>query len=279
MHKLEIKERNIEVYAPENWEEMTQAQFLKVLELILALEEKLINLTDFKLQVALVLFGIYKTKKLKASFSEKEEIYANLFILSELFDYILETKKGKKGKPTVQLNFTSYNQFLPTINKFVGPKNGLTNLSWNQFTKAVTFYQKYIKTKDEKHLTALIAALYLPEDSTFEETDINDRIADFESLPPNVKFAVFLFFRNNLMFIQNANININGEEINLGILFQKDKKKAKSDGLGLVGLQMAVAESGIFGAMEEVGKQNIYDIYAYLYKNKFAYLETLKNTK
>ena len=72
---------------------------------------------------------------------------------------------------------------------------------------------------------------------------------------------------------------MNGEKISLAILFESDKKKSKSDGLGLVGLQMSVAESGVFGNMKDVGKEKIFNIYAYLYKNKHAYLEWKREQK
>lgn len=55
---------------------------------------------------------------------------------------------------------------------------------------------------------------------------------------------------------------MNGELVDLSILFKDDKKKSKADGLGLLGLQMGVAESDVIGEMEHVGQQGIYDIYA-----------------
>lgn len=281
MHTLEIprkKGKSDEIEFPSNWEEMTEKQFLKVMELVVLFENGEIDYNDFKLQSCMILIGIVKTDAPRSK-ADQEEIECNLAILAELLDFMIVLEENKKKQLEAKLKFDCLKQFVPEINGFVGPDAGLSNLSWVQLTYTSAHYKMYIQTKNIEHLDKLVAGLYLPKDSNFEVENIDARIKDLSEIPFHHKYYVFLFFRNSLMYMQSTSVNMNGEMVDLSILFKDDKKKSKADGLGLVGLQMGVAEAGVFGDMEKVGGQNIYDVYAYLYKNKFAHLEAVKAQK
>ncbi len=279
MHTLEIprkRGKNKIIEFPERWEEMTEKQFLKIMELVLAFENQEIDYTDFMTQATLVLVGIVLVDAPRSR-RDEETINGNIAILSEYFDWLLKSKR-KDGRKLISLNFKSVKNFLPKIKSFIGPEDGIANLSWDQHSKASVAYKEYVKTQNEVYLNRLVASLYTePKGFDADKLDaISDKIADISKAH---KQAVFLFYRNCLSFIQNETIRINGENIKLGILFEDSKEGGKPDGLGLVGLQMSIAESGVFGNMEQVGKQNVYDVYAYLYKNKHEYLEFKRKMK
>ncbi len=282
MHTIEIprkRRKNDIIEFPENWEEMTQKQFLKIMELVTEFEIGKIDYNDLKLQATLVLVGITIDTKTPRSKADQEEINSNLAVLADLLDYIIVIENNKKGKPIAKLKFESLKQFLPEIKNYVGPVAGISNITWQQHTQASAFYRQYINTKEAKFLDKLIGSLYIEKGKKFDAELIDLIAEDVADIPFNWKYAVFLFYRNSLMFIQNAKVDMNGEMVDLSILFKDDKKKSKADGLGLVGLQMSVAETGLYGDMEKTGKQGIYDIYAYLYKNKHAYIEQMKDLK
>jgi len=281
MHTLEIprkKGKSDFIEFPSNWDEMTEKQFLKIMELVVMFENGEIDYNDFRLQSTMILIGIMKTEGARSK-ADQEEIECNLVILSEYTDYIIVLEKNKKGQMEAKLKFDSLKQFIPEINGFVGPQQLLANLNWNQLVYASAQYKTYIQTKDAKALDRFVASLYLPKDSKFEVLTVDDRAKELSGIPFHHKYYVFLFFRNCLNHIQNSRVNMNGEMVDLSILFKDDKKKSKADGLGLVGLQMGVAESNVFGDMEKVGEQNIFDIYAYMYKNKHAFIEMEKERK
>ena len=277
MHTLEIprKKKNKIIEFPENWEEMSQKQFLKIMELVIEFEIGKIDYNDLKLQATMVLVGIVITKAPRSK-ADQDEIAASLAVLVELINYIIVIEKNKKGKSIAKLQFESLKQFLPIIKTYEGPQVGLSNITWEQHTKASANYRQYIQTKEVQYLDKLIGSLYLEAGKEFDAERADIIAEDVADIPYHWKYAVFLFYRNSLTFIQNSKINMNGETIDLSILFKDDKKKSKADGLGLVGLQMSIAESGVFGDMEKTGKQSIYDVYAYLYKNKHAYIEQMK---
>ncbi len=46
--------------------------------------------------------------------------------------------------------------------KYFGPKDELSNISFYEMAQSFTEYEKYVKTKDEKHLHKVLAILYRP---------------------------------------------------------------------------------------------------------------------
>lgn len=64
---------------------------------------------------------------------------------------------------------------LPTLSlgvfsKYYGPADGFANLSIGEFSFAITFYNRYSRSKHVADLDKLIAILYRPKNKNFEET-------------------------------------------------------------------------------------------------------------
>ena len=79
--------------------------------------------------------------------------------------------------------------------------------------------------------------------------------------------------------ISEAPVWINGEDIDLRILFRSDDSSAKDDGLGWNGITFEVARSGVFGTTREVENADFWEVLLYLYKCRWEYNESRQRHK
>ena len=96
------------------------------------------------------------------------EVHEMCTITDFLFDLVDEEKKLYAISPTLTKN--SWPQITgegKQFNrkkkiKYFGPKDELSNISLYELAQTFTDYEKYVKSKDEKHLHKLLAILYRP---------------------------------------------------------------------------------------------------------------------
>ena len=80
------------------------------------------------------------------------------------------------------------------------------------------------------------------------------------------------FFTAVWEHIQHEPCNINGELIDLSILFRSSGRRQADDRTGWTGITMEVAKEGIFGDYQSVRASSLWDVLLYLYRCKFSYL-------
>ena len=84
----------------------------------------------------------------------------------------------------------------------------------------------------------------------------------------------YLFFMNVFAIIREEPLEIDGETVNLRILFRKDEKPEADDHTGWTGIGMDIAENGAFGNYAEVRATPFWDILIFLYRKKFEKLHS-----
>jgi hypothetical protein len=103
-------------------------------------------------------------------------------------------------------------------------------------------------------------------------------------LPMEKKWAIYLFYTACEEFLRTGTITIDGEEINLNVLYSETieelkiakKAKYKQKG-GLASVALGLAGTGVFGPIEKVYKQNLYDVLLMLVKQRIEYLNSIDN--
>lgn len=184
---------------------------------------------------------------------------------------------------------------LPTLSyrlkKFIGPSDGLKNLSGSEFAFADTMYSRYCKTKDERFLSELIAILYREKDTQANEEErkkrnddripfvqysISERLKLAESLSEGQRQAIFLFYTGSReAMILLHEIVFNDED---------NKQKAEDENLGW-GAVLIELSGTKFGDLKQTGQENIWNIMLYLKmlaikdKKQKEQLEEIKNKR
>lgn len=245
-----------------------------------------IGINELKTSMVIKVMDIKNTRGLDKFDSDTGSYIAdNINRIGKLLDFLLV--EGTDGKFTYNLDFRR--NFVPKIRiglwLFVGPDAGLTNLNFLQYKDANAAHRQFNETREEKDLDTLIAILYLPWWRKFYKGHPTEKqVGLMARVPMEVKWAIFLFYTACEEFLRTGTIKIDGEEINLDVLYKETieelkaakKTKYKQKG-GLASVALGLAGTGVFGPIEKVYRQNLYDVLLMLVKQRIEYLNTIDN--
>lgn len=306
MHTIEITGSGIKKEFPGSIQEMNSKQYLLFIKLFLELVLGTIDINEFKISLVCQLLDIKKNIPLKWMKEDKKEIVLdNIRRLADTMESyltphpepLLEGEGEMQNLPfpseggvkqasfiTIDTNFTR--NPLPKIKNLYGPDDVLTNCTGYEYKEAITAYKKYIDTKNDVHLNELIAVLYREKKrflfvkrhfSSFngevrraftDKTNpifLKKRIQKVSKLPFHVKYGVLVIFQAFQDFMTRGEIEIDGNKINLSVLYEGGSSDA-DNGIGMIGLFYELAESKVFGTLEDVMNTNIYDILTRVYQ-------------
>ena len=287
MHKIEIPKRNLVKEFPSELEEMNEEQFICFIDLVLKYLNGNISIADLKTQLTMKLLDV-KLNFMYAFMSdeERENAYAEIYRIGELTETFFEDieQDGKKVK-TFKLSFTK--QFIPRIGKLYGPADALQDITFCEYRVAHSHYAAYLNSHDEHDLNQLIAVLYrpakpvlwwkkmlptydgqvrIPFHAKSNPLFFDDRVKEIAKLPIAVRYGIFLFFSGCEQFLAKGTLNVDGKSIDLSIIYEKPDESDDSPDIGLVGILYSLAETKVFGNIEETDNQNLYDIMIRLYQ-------------
>ncbi|MEI6901085.1 MAG: hypothetical protein WCL00_14510 [Bacteroidota bacterium] len=288
MHKIEIPQRNLVREFPSEIGEMNEDQFIYFIDLVLQYLMGYIPISEFKTKLVVKLLEI--RVNLQSRFMperEKEQAYAEIFRISELMDSFFEEieQDGKKIK-SFKLSFTK--NFIPKIlNKFYGPADALQDITFAEYRIAHSYYAAYLDSHSENDLNHLIAVLYRPAKSLLwlrrllpsydgqsrvpftaksNPLFLESRVKAIAMLPLPIRYGIFLFFSGCEEFLAKGIVNVDGKNIDFSIIYEKPEDDSDSPDIGLVGILYSLAETKVFGSIEETDGQNLYDIMIRLYQ-------------
>ena len=165
---------------------------------------------------------------------------------------------------------------------YYGPEDALLNITFDEFLAAIGHYNSYTKTSSVSDLNQLIATLYRPKKpetphntltnyhgdvrQEFYQTNIAIRAKALETLAPGIKLGVKLFFEACIQYITTAtNVNVQGNSIDLTVLFKGKSKQDNS--IGMLNVLFSLAETNVFGDKEKTGKERYWTILLKLHQN------------
>lgn len=297
MYKIEIPEINFVKEIPEDINEISNTDFVFLAGKLKQVFDGELDIYDLKTAMALQFLGVKHTKKQFNLMPDetKQKVAENLHSITDLLDFFFIEKDGK-----LEFNTNFNKNFIPVLNlgffrKYYGPADALTDITWLEYKDANQYHQQYLKTRDEETLNKLIAVLYRPSrlpfgiwkhKITYKPGKIAKRAARIARLPIEQRFAIYLFYTACEQYLRTGSINVDGNDIDLSILYEttltekkNQPKKVYDDKTGLAGIALGLAGTGIFGNIEEVYKQNLYDVIVLLVKQRIEYLNQLENIK
>lgn len=188
----------ITVVLPSKWNELTSKQLLYIASMWQTWRDTMqrgATMLHYKTALFIELMNNTEAEKKKViewlGMIKKTDV--NIFsTLDFLFNDITLTKNLF---PTLSLGVFS---------KYYGPHDGLANVSIGEFSFAITFYNRYSKTKNIADLDKLIAILYRPKNKNADETGdarkpfkkhlIEAYEIELRQLQLKYKQAVYLYF-------------------------------------------------------------------------------------
>lgn len=285
MITLEIPHIKTTLYLPEDLSECDQKQYEDMCELIYRFNSGKIIYNTFKIQAIYKLLNLTQGDT-KLSDDEDLNKNANIYQLSNLIDTFFET--NEKGELTNVIKQNYINNHIPKIKPlwrtYYGPTDGFRNITFGEYTDAINLFVEFEKTKDEEYLRLLMAIFYRKKRpfhsiknwfkyktdvrEAYNEDTIELRAKTFQYLPMGQLYGFYLFVASFHKYLTNCVLHLNGQEINIGLLFQEPPEKQVTSnlpGLGLKSIEYQLSETAVFGDYNKVRNTNLYEILIRLY--------------
>lgn len=281
---------------PSEVSELNSKQWLRFIALLIDLDYKKINTDDVLTELVFSFLNINRKEAIRIKLNKNlknQKILFNVYRIAESLHTFFEEDIIEGHRTFIPKTDTTKN-LLPKIRTsffkraLYGPSDAITDISFREYEDANYVFRKYIETQSTDYLNDLIAILYRPKKSflwirkllssyngearqKYNKSKLENRVKQIAKLPLEYKLAVFYFFYSCEKFIHEGDIEINGNPVNLNVLFESDPDYPQPKGtIGLTGLLFELAESGVFGNAEQTANQNIYDILARLYQIKVS---------
>lgn len=282
MRLLEIPEKQITLYMPETLGECDQRQYIAMSYLISQYQAGQISYQDLQVQGVYALLNLKKSKN-KLLIDDEENQLANMHMLSQLVDSFFE--EGENGQKIIIQDYVHNHvpKFKVLLHNYYGPEDSFTNLTFGEYTDALRIFLDFHATGDVDLIYLLAAVLYRKKKwfyplrklsssfngdkrRTYNSNLIADRADKFKYADPGFIYGVFLMFSSFQKYITTAEIPWGGKILDLSILFDtSDTTDENIPGIGMDSILFTLAESGAFGALEDVQRANMWQIFVRMY--------------
>ncbi len=278
MNRIEIPEAGVTVEIPASYAEMTRPQIHYVARQLYELQRGAITLSELRVRVLYHLARIKRTVRSivwerlhpKAATERAERI---ALLAEQLLGFLFTADDGK-----LLPAFDALENPLPTIRifgrRFIGPADGLTDISFEELIAADGELTLYTQTNDAIHIDNLMAILYrrpgprLPSGRKVKPLEADDCAARvFRFVAPWKKYLFLLWYVASIDNLQHGTFTINGREVSFAPLFSGAEASGKS--LGWLGTLYSLAERRIFGDMTATSEASILDILLLLLNDKY----------
>lgn len=293
MTEIEIFENGKKTCIPSSWAEMTGEQVRFIFRTYDECIRKGASPLDFNIRVLLHLLGIRRSwwSAVKANlFPERyKEISENIFRLCEECLAFLFTKEEDDMR--VRLSYDAVSNSLPVVRgkiglPLIGPADLLQDLTFAEFRHAATAITAFFKTMDVADLNECIAILYRRKSrkpnragryvSRLDNGTLAKNMKRVAKLPAWQKNLIMMWFSNCLKYLQEGVVSIDGEEVNMSLMFSGDKETKSDISFTWNDLLVQIAREQSIGNIERVDDEPLFSVFSIMWTN---YKENKRNEK
>ena len=293
MTSIEIFETGRTAEIPSSWDEMTPTQICRVFQMFEECVASGKSPLEFNVRVLYYFLGLeVNAWEIGAAAADRESFIKrdeNIFRLCDgclgfLFD-----------GDTHHLAFSSVRNPLPEVNvgftRLIGPGDMLHNLTFGEFRHASSALNSFFRSHDENDLDECIAFLY--RRASLRENRAGRRVCPVSSgkfdndirvvsgMASWQKNLIMMWFAACLKYLQEEKISIDGELIDMRLLFSGDGESS-GPSFGWNDLLVEIAKEQSLGTMEQVEEQPLFTIISIMwhnYKERKRYEQNVKNHK
>jgi len=289
MNELLIPEKKIKVDYPSSWDEIKAENVCRIGEIMHNCYTGKIDY-DMARKLAVDEFLNRVNSVNKPALDEGSvDFWSTESLFADSVDFLFNHEEAKDGDENVSINPKFCTQLVPWVKVglrwYVGPKDLLSDLTIFEFKEASWRIGKYSETRDDQYLNEIFAVLYQPGgligkrkvrgaligthcrgSVQQQERNYQTSIKAAMHVPVGLKFMIYLFFIGCMNWLREEAVEIDGNEIRFGCLFPKSHDKTEGDtsvenDTGMAGILFQMAESGVFGNMEQTSKVSMWDVF------------------
>lgn len=279
MHVIKIPEKKIVKYLPEDLSECDSVQYIEICYLILLYQSGKINYEDFRVHA---LYKLLEMKPVNIGLFDENK-YSRIYQLSELIDSFFEPGEEKVIKQYYIKN--PIPSTLINLTKYFGPENE-EDFTFGEYMDTLEAFLDFSETGEVEFLTKMFAINYRKtpffkrskrKNCLKYKGEIN--LNKFKHNHIGEFYGFYLYFASLNKYISSAKIFVQGSEIDLSIIFEGENEKSKHPGIGMKSILYALAESGIYGNMEQVRDTPLWEILVRMYDVTKAILDEKERLK
>lgn len=239
-----------EIDFPDCWEELQPAEFAYLLKLrmLMILTPRSVSLTDAK---RLWCSYVLNHRGLK---SNRKDYYLLVNRLARTLDW---QWRVEEDTGTVALNFDSTVNLIPSWSGFWGPASHGADLTFGEFRFGVIMMNEYTRTQDIAYLNSLCAILYRRKKKgiriPFVSADLGRNAREISGMPDYLKWGIYCWFAAFCSFLFHGTFILDGCEVCFEPIFSSSgKDHTPEQSLGMNSILFSMAESGVFGGIDDV---------------------------
>ena len=280
MHTIDIPMLGLKYQLPSSWSEMTHTQIHSVMQRYFQSIESGHSPLEFNIQV------FYDLLNVKHNWLSryKSILHPNLrghkhenirLICEECLSWLTEIVDGV---PRITFDLTE--NILPIISvrgaTLIGPAELLQDLTFGEYRQAINAHNSFLKSQKIDELNELLVFLYRKKSKSANlagrrVAPVNNEnfasLVKYVALIPNwQKHLILLWFTNCIKALQSDVITIDGEDINMSLLFS-DSEPDKVYPSTWSDLLIQVAKESVIGSRDDVDNQPLYSIFQIMWHN------------
>ena len=294
MTEIEIYGSGKKVSIPSSWSEMTPEQVRFVFRTYDSCLHHGASPLEFNIKELYHFIGIRRTWRntvLEALFPDRlKKISENIYRLCEECLVFLFTKI-EDGDTHVRLSYDAVSNSLPEVRgkigrPLIGPADLLQDLTFSEFRHAASAMNAFFRTMNVTELDECLAILYRkrshkPNRAGRYVQDIDNKtmekdIRRVSKLPAWQKNLIMMWFANCLKYLQEGVVNIDGEEIDMSLMFSGEKGTSSEVSFTWNDLLVQIARDQSIGNIERVDEEPLFSIFSLMWSN---YKENKRNEK
>ena len=274
MQIIEIPEIKVTRYIPDDLSECDPTQYIEISALIFLLQTGQINYNEFLVK------GFYRLMDMKAVNTHLDDIEkkSNIYQFSQLLNTFFEAQSFEEIQnyepKSLKLYYTKnpIPSFIGYFRKYYGPADDFENVTFGEYLDMLEEFVNFNQTNEMIYLHRLLAIAYRPKlpfyanKVAYNANKITSRAKQFQGQHIGVVWGFYLFFASFNKYLSSCQIFVQGNEIDLSILFSSTgEDKSDLPGLGMKTVLISIAESGTYGAMEKVRSTSMWEVLIYMY--------------
>ena len=268
MHKLEIPQADINLEYPSSIDELSRPQYLLFSTLNYQFAKGIISFDDLKTKLVYGLLPLSRKRKLDNTLATESHLH-NVSLIADTFESFYDTKtvEGAKQKSVIlDCLQDKIGQLKINGSNFNGPGDALTKINFGQYIGALNAFHDYSATQEESFLDQMLSYLYIEEGLDYDPKQIELNAKRFSKLDISHKYGLYLFFAaSNKFIVTNKRLEIpGGNHIDISVLFKPSQGSSSGSQLGMLGALYKIAETGVFGDIDNTAQKGLYDVLVYM---------------
>lgn len=290
MQIVEIPSKNITLYIPADLSECDVVQYIELSALIFFFQTGELSYFDFRIH------AIYKLMNMKPVNKNVEDLEktSRVYQLSEMLDSFFEPQSFQQiqaKKPRDLKMYYTRNpipSFIGYFRKYYGPEDTFEDVSFGEYIDMLEEFINFNQTNEMVYLHRLLAIGYRPrkflskQKVNYSTKKISKRAKQFKAQPIGIVWGFYLYFASFNAYLSDCKIFVQGNELDLSILFTNAKKdKSHIPGMGMKTVLISISETGTYGEMDKVRATNMWEVFTYMHyvtKKNLDQERELKNT-